>query len=63
MPSYDYQCPKCGKLCEVIKSIKEFDRVELCPECKEEMSRGIPTKTSFSLKGGGWYKDSYSKKG
>jgi len=34
----------------------------VCPECGSK-ARRIMSQTSFTLKGGGWYKDGYTKKG
>lgn len=59
MPAYDYHCSTCKEQHEIVKSIKDFDKTEFCPKCKTEMSRGVPTKTSFSLKGGNWFRDGY----
>jgi putative FmdB family regulatory protein len=30
---YPYDCPECGKEFEVIKSFRDYDRVENCPDC------------------------------
>jgi len=32
-----------------------------CPECGCGENTPLLNKTSFALKGGGWYKDGYSK--
>ena len=32
-----------------------------CPECGSVETRSIINKTSFSLKGKGWYSDGYTK--
>jgi putative FmdB family regulatory protein len=63
MPTYEYECKKCGNCFEVIQKITD-EALKKCPpdNCEEEergeVLRRI-TKTSFSLKGGGWYKDGY----
>ena len=66
MPIYEYECEKCEKRMEILQSIKE-DTVEVCPKekCpKKQHGKGklkkLISKTSFSLKGGGWAKDGYS---
>lgn len=33
MPTYEYSCEKCDKKYEVIKSIKEYDGRDQCPDC------------------------------
>jgi putative FmdB family regulatory protein len=37
MPLYDYKCPKCGKLSDIIASI--CDTTLPCPHCGETMTR------------------------
>ena len=65
MPIYEYKCIKCGKVLEhFIKNIKKT----LNPLCFGESCNGEPTErivsgASFQLKGGGWYKDGYTKRG
>lgn len=51
MPTYEYQCDKCG-LIEVSQSITT-DRLKKCPTCKFPVQPLI-SYTSFSLKGSGW---------
>lgn len=61
MPTYDYQCKKCGLEFEVEHSIKETPDVP-CPNCGDEYGhtvRLISGRTSFSLNGGGWARDGY----
>lgn len=33
MPTYPYNCAKCQSDFEVIKSIKEYNGKDICPEC------------------------------
>jgi len=44
-PIYDYQCDKCEKQYEIIKSIKEYDGKDACPVCglvgERKLSCGI----------------------
>ena len=59
MPIYEYQCDKCDH---------EFEReqrmtdppVKTCPECKGRKVTKLISRSSFVLKGGGWYADGYS---
>ena len=60
MAFYDYKCSECGCIIEVEHSIKDEPNVE-CPNClKQNMVRLISSRTSFVLKGDGWFKDGYS---
>ena len=62
MPIYEYLCPRCKKVIEVIQKIN--DPSPLC-SCEKnnliEMSKQI-SLGSFILKGQGWFRDGYSKK-
>lgn len=58
MPIYEYQCEKCKKSFERFQRISDKP-LENCPDCDGAIKRLI-SQTSFSLKGGGWYKDGYS---
>lgn len=55
--TYDYGCEKCQKTFEIEQKITEEPLTE-CPECKGTIKRLI-SKTSFLLKGKGWFKDGY----
>lgn len=55
MPVYTFKCPVCGK--EVEEKTK-IDEQYTCTECQEICIK-IPQKSSFVLKGSGWYKDGY----
>src|SRR4051812_8494144 len=65
MPIYEYVCEKCGKLNEVIQKVSD-PAPEKCDGCGAagKLTK-IVSRTSFQLKGGGWYSDLYSstKKG
>ena len=58
MPIYEFNCGKCGKPTEVMQKLGE--RPPPCPHCgSKRMTRAV-SKTSFALKGGGWYADLYA---
>lgn len=60
MPIYEYRCQKCGHDLEVMQKISDPAPVK-CPSCGEENSfERLMSRSSFQLKGGGWYSDLYS---
>lgn len=59
MPVYVYECEKCGARFEYTQSIKDAPKSE-CETCGGKLTKVI-VPTSFVLKGGGWYKDLYSR--
>jgi putative FmdB family regulatory protein len=65
VPIYEYKCQKCGKELELMHKVND-PAPPKCPECQAEGSlEKLVSRTSFQLKGGGWYSDLYSstKKG
>lgn len=59
MPIYEYKCNKCGKESEVMHKVSAPIPAE-CPACKAEGSlERLVSRTTFQLKGGGWYSDLY----
>ncbi|MBU4484662.1 zinc ribbon domain-containing protein [bacterium] len=58
MPVYEYRCKACNKEFEVTQAISD-PPLEKCPKCKGRIEKLIST-TSFTLSGGGWYKDGYT---
>jgi putative FmdB family regulatory protein len=59
MPVYEYQCKKCGREFEYQQRMSDPDKT-LCEACGAEALERIISRTAFTLKGGGWYKDLYS---
>lgn len=61
MPTYDYECEKCGKVEEVFQ--KGTGVVERrCPECSSPMRRLIGTGCGLIFKGSGFYITDYKNK-
>jgi putative FmdB family regulatory protein len=58
MPVYEYECPQCEKVHEVQQRMVD-DPLTLCPECGGPVKK-IMSRSSFQLKGGGWYADGYA---
>jgi putative FmdB family regulatory protein len=59
MPTYEYHCHKCGEF-EVTQRITEAS-LKKCPTCKGKVER-LVSRSSFILKGSGWYATDYGRK-
>ena len=59
MPIYEYACGKCEHEFEVEQRISD-DPVKTCPECRSRKVKRLISRTSFALKGSGWYSDGYA---
>ncbi len=59
MPIYEYACEKCGSEFELERRITDAP-VKICPSCKSRKIKRLISRTSFVLKGGGWYSDLYA---
>jgi len=58
MPVYEYLCQKCGKEFEESQRITDKP-LKKCKFCNGPVERLI-SRTSFALKGSGWFKDGYT---
>ncbi len=58
MPVYEYACQRCGHEFEREQRISEAP-VKKCPKCGALKAKRLISRTSFVLKGGGWYSDLY----
>jgi putative FmdB family regulatory protein len=58
MPVYEYECKACGRDFEYQQRMSDPDKTT-CEVCGGALERLI-SRTAFSLKGGGWYKDLYA---
>lgn len=59
MPVYEYQCKACQKEFEYQQRMSDPEKTT-CEACGAEQLERLISRTAFSLKGGGWYKDLYS---
>ena len=59
MPTYEYLCEKCEHEFEREQRISD-PPVKTCPKCRSRKVKKLISRTSFVLKGGGWYSDLYS---
>ena len=62
MPTYEYECSKCGHRLEEFQGITA-KRLVKCPKCKKNtLQRLIGTGSGFIFKGSGFYATDYKKK-
>lgn len=59
MPIYEYECPKCGKRIERLRSYRQMKIRPVC--CGRRMEIGV-SRCGFRLKGAGWYATDYGGK-
>ena len=60
MPIYEYAC-KGAATSSSASSASATSRVKKCPSCGAQKVRRLISRTSFVLKGGGWYTDLYAQ--
>lgn len=60
MPTYDYQCEKCGHRFEFFQSMKDA-KLEDCPQegCDGKVKRLLGTGAGLIFKGAGFYQTDY----
>jgi putative FmdB family regulatory protein len=59
MPTYEYECPKCGHRFEKFQSITDKP-VKTCPKCRgRKVKRLIGTGGAILFKGSGFYATDY----
>jgi len=59
VPIYEYLCESCESLTERIQKVND-PAPSKCPECGSRKIAKLVSRTSFQLKGGGWYSDLYA---
>lgn len=60
MPTYEYECQKCGDHFELFQSIKDAPK-KTCPKCKGRVKRLLGTGAGLLFKGSGFYITDYRK--
>ena len=60
MPTYEYECRRCGHKFELFQSIKSQPKAE-CPKCSGSAKRLIGTGGGIIFKGPGFYATDYRK--
>lgn len=62
MPTYEYQCTRCGHVVEEFKPVSA-PRRQRCPECRGKVERLVSGGSGVLFKGSGFYiNDSRGKK-
>ncbi len=64
MPTYEYECAKCGKTFEIFQSMKD-DLLKTCPnkKCMGKVKRLLGTGAGLIFKGSGFYITDYRSEG
>ncbi len=61
MPTYEYECGKCGKVFERFQSMTAKP-VKKCPKCGGAVKRLIGKGAGIIFRGSGFYATDYKKK-
>src|SRR5580700_3689922 len=60
MPTYEYECQKCGHHFELVQSMKDAPK-RTCPKCRGRVKRLLGTGAGLIFKGSGFYSTDYRK--
>jgi len=58
MPTYEYECQRCGHVFERFQSMKD-EPLKRCPECRGKVKRLIGAGAGIIFKGSGFYETDY----
>ena len=58
MPTYEYECQKCGHQFELFQNMSDKPR-QRCPKCRGKVKRLIGMGAGLIFKGGGFYATDY----
>ncbi len=61
MPTYEYECDKCGKRFDIFQGMAD-ESIKKCPECGGKFHRLISGGSGIIFKGSGFYETDYKKK-
>ena len=61
MPTYEYECRRCGHKFEMFQSMSEPPR-KRCPKCRGKVERLLGTGAGILFKGSGFYATDYRSK-
>ncbi len=59
MPIYEYRCDSCGQHLEVLQKMSDAPQTT-CKHCGADALQRVMSRTSFVLKGSGWYATDYA---
>ena len=59
MPMFAQRCVVCDHRFEVLVSPRAIEADQPCPACGEPKTIRMISRSSFTLRGGGWAKDGY----
>ncbi len=62
MPTYDYECLKCGINFEAFQKMSD-EALKRCPQCRGKVKRLISSGSGVIFKGKGFYATDYKKSG
>ena len=60
MPTYEYECQKCGHRFVLFQSMKDAPK-KTCPKCRGRVKRLLGTGVGLIFKGSGFYTTDYRK--
>ncbi len=61
MPTYEYECTKCGHEFEKFQSMKD-EPLKRCPKCRCKVRRVFGSGAGILFKGSGFYQTDYRSK-
>jgi len=62
MPTYEYECEKCGHRFERFQSMSDTP-LTVCPECRGKVNRLVSGGGGVIFKGSGFHATDYAKSG
>lgn len=62
MPTYEYKCPKCQTVFDVVHKMKDKPAVK-CPKCRAKAERQLSGGHGIHFKGTGFYETDYKRAG
>jgi putative FmdB family regulatory protein len=62
MPTYEYECQKCGHVFDVFQSMTD-ERIKRCPKCRGKVKRLFGIGSGIIFKGSGFYENDYRRSG